>query len=59
MIVPVLNEAAALPAVLSGQPVGQRPRIGRSKVTGAQGGTVRAVGDMRSVLREHHRPGAT
>ena len=38
--------------------VGYAPRIGRSKVTGTLGGTVRAVCDMRSVLREY-RPQAT
>jgi glycosyltransferase involved in cell wall biosynthesis len=33
--------------------VAYAPRIGRSKVTGTLGGTLRAVRDMRSVLREH------
>jgi glycosyltransferase involved in cell wall biosynthesis len=32
-------------------PVGYAPRIGRSKVTGTVGGTVRAVRDMAEVLR--------
>jgi glycosyltransferase involved in cell wall biosynthesis len=34
-------------------PVGYAPRTGRSKVTGTLRGTVRAVGDMAAVLREH------
>lgn len=33
-------------------PVPYAPRVGRSKVTGTVGGTVRAVRDMRRVLRE-------
>lgn len=34
------------------RPVGYRPRLGRSKVTGTVGGTVRAVRDMNRWLRE-------
>ena len=33
-------------------PVGYAPRVGRSKVTGTLTGTVRAIRDMRRVLRE-------
>lgn len=33
------------------RPVGYRPRVGRSKVTGTARGTVRAIGDMARALR--------
>lgn len=38
-------------------PVGYRPRVGQSKVTGTVRGTLRAVRDMRRVLAADFRPG--
>jgi hypothetical protein len=45
----VLRAGAAGLRVI-GVPVSYRPRIGRSKVTGTVGGSLRAVRDMRRVL---------
>jgi glycosyltransferase involved in cell wall biosynthesis len=52
----VLRAAAAHWRVVE-VPVGYRPRVGQSKVTGTTRGTLRAVRDMRRVLATDFRPG--
>ena len=49
IVLVVLKAADQLPAEV---PVPYTPRVGRSKVTGTVRGTVRAVSDMRAVMRQ-------